>query len=99
MTRDNHNGIWVSGKEKGRSEAPFLVFVGLASGISPALLSGCRQSALVSGRGVLVDQAFARGAVQQLHRGQSLLGGSGGRPLEGGAERGFLGAVADRSGT
>jgi hypothetical protein len=43
-------------------------------------------------------EAFARSPVEQLHRGESLLSGSGGRPLEGGAERGFLGAVADGSG-
>jgi hypothetical protein len=63
-----------------------------------SLLLRFRHSALVASRGVLVDEAFARGAVEQFHRGQFFVSGSGGRPFEGCAERGFLGAVADGGG-
>jgi hypothetical protein len=45
-----------------------------------------------------MNQTLSGGAIEKFDRRQSLLGCSGRRPLEGGAERGFLGAVADGSG-
>jgi len=54
-----------------------------------------------TGRGsvtISLPVTISRGTVEKLYRGQSLLSGSRRRSLEGGAERGFLGAVANGSG-
>ena len=60
------------------------------------LLPGRCEAALVASGGVFVDQAFARSAVEKLDGRQPLLGVSaGGRPLEGRAKSGFLGAIAN----
>ena len=46
--------------------------------------------------GVFVDQPLTRSAIEKLDGRELLLGVSaGGRPLERGAKRGFLGAIAD----
>ncbi len=47
---------------------------------------------------VLVNQAFARSTVQKLDRRQLFLGATAGSPLDSGAKRGSLGAIADCSG-
>ena len=47
---------------------------------------------------VLVDQTFARRAIEQSDRRRSVLSGPRGRALERGTKRGFLRAVADGSG-
>jgi len=52
----------------------------------------------MASRGVLVDQTFTRGAVEELNSLGALCGGAGSGALERGAQRGFLGAIADRSG-
>lgn len=54
---------------------------------------------LVAGGGVAVDQAFASRAVEELRGGALLLSGPRCGPLERGAERGFLGAIADGGGS
>jgi len=62
------------------------------------LLAGFGEAALVASSRVLVDQTFARSAVEEPNSRQFLLSGPARRALERGAEGGFLGAVADGSG-
>ena len=69
------------------------------SGFTPNLLAGFCQAALVPGSGVPVDQSLARSAIEKFHRCKPVLGVStGGSSLDRSAERGSLGAIADRSG-
>jgi hypothetical protein len=63
------------------------------------LFAGFGQSALVARGGVLVDQSLARSTIEKLDRGEPFLGGSGaGSPLDRGAKRRSLGAIADCGG-
>src|SRR3954463_6821126 len=62
------------------------------------LLRGFGELALVSCGCIAMNEALACGTVEELHRRQSLFSVARGRSLERGAERGFLGAVADGSG-
>src|SRR6476469_751833 len=59
-------------------------------------LGAGREPALVTRRGVRVNEALSRGAVEQAHGGEALLGSGARRlcPLEGRAERGPLRAIA-----
>src|SRR5207302_10417666 len=65
---------------------------------NPFLLASLGQAALVSSSRVLVDQTFARGAVEESDGRHFVLSSPARRALERGAKRGFLGAVADGSG-
>ena len=79
-------------KKKMRREAPLRFY-------AVDLLRSFREPALVACGGVLVNQSLARCAVEKLDRRELFLRVSSvGRPLERCTKRGFLGAIADRSG-
>src|SRR4051812_35987204 len=72
-----------------------------AFAFSTVSASACfRETALLTTGGISVDEAFARGAIEELHGLEPRLGGGarGGRLLECGAQGGALRAIPHRSG-
>ncbi len=88
-----------AGRNEGPDRCPGPLVVPVAAG-SALRLRGGRQTALVTRGRVGVNEPLACGAVQEADCGQTLLGRGrwGLRPLQRGAERRALGAVAHRGG-